>query len=220
MIAIITANTNNFEKGVTHIEQTIPVTFYKFTDENFPPRYNAITPRLQSKIPKMFGWQMVPEHDYYIWIDSSFSLDNPDTVKWALKQCEGVDAAFLKHPVRNTIKEENAFVMERIQTAIQKNALHRYTYTRYNNEFFDDQTREIEADKEFIDNTLLASGFFIYRNNERVRNLMKEWWYFVSRYNLDDQLSLPYAIYKSKCQANIIDENFMNNPYLKHWRTK
>jgi len=215
--AIITANTNNFEKDFKYVDQSIPVDFYLFNDENFPPRYKAITPRLQSKIPKMFGWQLAPGYDYYIWVDGSFAL-SPDTAKWALDQCKD-DAAFLKHPYRNTIQEENDFIKERIQRAADRKSPNRYTYRRYFHELFDEQMTEIQSDKGFIDNLLIASGFFIYKNNEKVHNLMKEWWYFTSRYNLVDQLSLPYAIYKSGCKVTIINEDFMNTPYLK-WSRK
>lgn len=201
-----------FEIQVDPAEQSVPVDFYRFTDENFPPRYKAMTSRLQAKIPKMFGWQMVPDYDYYIWIDSSFALLNPDSVKWFLEQCEGVDAAFFKHPDRNTIQEEADFIKNKIAEG------NRYLCCRYPNELGDEELAEIRADKDFVDNLLIAAGFFIYRNNEKIHNLMKEWWYFTSRYNVNDQLGLPYAIYKSGCKVKIINENYLKCPYLTFTR--
>ena len=73
-IAVITANLGNFDPNVDYAEQSLAYDFYKFTDENFPPRFNSMTPRLQARIVKMFGWQMVPPHDLYIWVDSSCIL--------------------------------------------------------------------------------------------------------------------------------------------------
>ena len=213
--AIISANLGNFEKSVEHVRQSIPVDFYRFTDENFPPRHRAMTPRLQARIPKLFGWQMIPSYDYYIWVDGSFTLSSPDSAKWLIGHCQGVDAAFLKHPLRETIQQETDFIKGRINKFITKQSSRHYLYDRYHNELFDEEMAEINADKGFDDKLLIASGYFIYKNNDRVRNLMKEWWYHISRYNIMDQIGLSYAIYKSKCRVKIIDEDYLNTQYLK-----
>jgi len=209
-ICLITANMGNFDRVEEPIKQSIPVDFYRFTDDNFPPRYCAMTPRLQARLVKLFGWQMIPNYDYYIWVDSSLTITNPDAVKWLLKQCSGVDMAFFKHPDRDTIQEEYDFIKKKIEEG------NYYLCPRYTNELLDEQLAEIKADKGFTDNLLIASGVFIYKNNPKVHNLMKEWWYHTSRYHIVDQLGLPYAIYKSECKVNIIKEHYMKNPYLKY----
>ena len=76
---------------------------------------------------------------------------------------------------------------------------------------------KIQANKNFVDDKLFAAGCFIYRNNPRVRKVMREWWYYVSRYHTNDQLSLPYVIWK-KVSFRITDENFLNSRYLKFLR--
>jgi hypothetical protein len=67
---------------------TCTLTFHRFTDANFPPRPLAMTSRLQAGIPKMFGWQLRPGHDVYIWIDASRGLLRDDSVAWFLEQLE------------------------------------------------------------------------------------------------------------------------------------
>ena len=213
-ICIITANLGGFDKNHEHIKQSIPIDFYRFTDDNFPPRYNAMTPRLQARIPKIFGWQMVPGYDYYVWVDSSLALENPNTVKWFLEQLGKADMAFFKHPDRNTLQEECDFVKKKIA---ERNY---YLIPRYENELFDEFLAEIKADEGFVDNLLIANGAFIYRNNPKTHDLMKEWWYHTSRYNINDQLGLPYAIYKSECDIKIIEEHYMRTPYLTYTRNK
>src|SRR3972149_2915394 len=52
-----------------HVVQTMPVSYFFFNDDNFPPRIKAMTPKLQTKIVKMFAWQMVPNFDYYLWVE-------------------------------------------------------------------------------------------------------------------------------------------------------
>lgn len=209
-IIILTANLGNIDKNQNPVEQNIPVDFCRFTDKDFPPRYCAITPRLQARIPKMFGWQMIPGYDYYIWIDSSLTIFNPETVQWFLRKCGGMDVAFFKHPDRDTIEEEAEFIKNKIAEG------NYYLKPRYTNELIDEQLKEIQSDKDFKDNFLIASSAFIYKNNTNIHRLMKEWWYHTSRYHIVDQLGLPYAIYKSNSSVNIIDEHYMYNPYLKY----
>lgn len=212
-IAVITANLGDFDKRIDYAPQSVPYDFYLFTDENFPPRYCAMTPRLQAKFPKMFGWQMVPEHDYYLWVDSSFTLPHPDSVKWFMQQCKDVDLALLKHPERNSIQQEADFLKKKFARKSQ------YVISRYQNELLDEQVEAIKSDKNYEDNQLFAGGFIIYRNVAAVREAMKEWWYHTSRYAIEDQLSLPYAMWKSGCNYRVVPDNFLKTPYLKYVRS-
>ena len=170
-IAVITANLGDFDPKINGVEQSVPYDFYRFTDENFPPRHKAMTPRLQARIVKMFGWQMVPGYDYYIWVDSSLVLSHRDSVRWFIDQCDGVDMAVFKHPERNTIQQEADFLKERL------NRNDPYIVSRYENELIDPQLAEIKADKSFADQNLFASSAFVYKNNPKVQNVMFHWWY-------------------------------------------
>jgi hypothetical protein len=226
-IVVISANLGNFDAVTEHVPQSIPADYYRFTDENFSPRKMAMTPRLQARIPKMFGWQMCQGYDYYIWIDSSLAMLHPDSIKWLLEQCTG-DIAFFIHPDRKTVAQEAEFIKKRIETGSK------YLCTRYTNELIDEQLAEIQADNTYKDDLLLATGSFIYKNNPKVHALMKEWWYHTSRYHSVDQLGLPYAIYKTRCNVNVIKhelydstcsirvikEHYMHTPYLTYVRTR
>ena len=231
-IAVISANIGDFDEVKEDVIQSIDATFYRFTDNNFPPRHMAMTSRLQARIPKMFGWQMCPGYDYYIWKDSSLAMLHPDSIKWFLEQCPG-DIAFFIHPDRKTIQQEADFIKKRIKDGSK------YLSTRYANELIDEQLAEIQGDKTYTDNLLLATGSFIYKNTPKVHALMKEWWYHTSRYHSVDQLGLPYAIYKtdcnvtiinkdgkpyaiydSKCSVRVINEHYMHTPYLTYVRTR
>jgi hypothetical protein len=209
-VAVITANLGGFDPNGIYCEQSLPYDFYKFT--NFPPRYNAMTPRLQARIVKIFGWQMVPPHDFYIWVDASCIMSHRDSIKWFLKNCEGVDMAFFKHPERNTIREEADFLKTRLKRR------DKYIVTRYKNELIDEQLAAINTDKSFKDQNLFASTAFVYKNNPKVQNIMFHWWYHTSRYHIIDQLSLPYILFTQRCKVRIISDNYLKIPYLKHIR--
>lgn len=193
----------NFDKQIDPVEQSIPFDFYRFTDKNFPPRFNSLTPRLQARIPKMFGWQMKPGYDLYIWIDSSCTLLDRDSVKWFIEKLGDADIALLKHPNRRTIQEEANYLKIRLL----KNCP--YITPRYKNELIDEQLKEVNPKGQ-----LFASTALIYRNNPQVIEAMKEWWYMTSRFHSIDQLSLTHAV--SKLKVNVIKEKY--SKYLTYVR--
>lgn len=94
-IAVITANLSNNQKPIKNYQQSIPVDYFHFTDENFPPRIKAMTAQLQTKIVKMFSWQIVPYYHYYLWVGDSKYLKSRAAVKKFLDKCE--DVAVLKN---------------------------------------------------------------------------------------------------------------------------
>ena len=162
----------------------------------------------------MFSWQLVPNYDFYIWIDSSCRLSNPNSVKWFLDQCKEVHMAVFKHPHRNTIQEEADYLKERLAMGCP------YITPRYENEDIDGQLAEIKSNKAFADQHLFASTAFIYRNGARTQKVLKEWWYHTSRYHSIDQLSLPYVLFTQSGLTRIIPDNYLKSEYLEYVRNK
>ena len=163
-VAGISANLANIDGEQPHTEQSVPYDYYFYDDQNFPPRSASMTPRLQAKIPKFFGWQMAPGYDYYAWLDSSFTMSHPDTVKWLLGNCRrGIDIATFKHDKRNTIGQKTRRVIKLLSQGSV------YFHTRYDNEWLDEQVAVIEADKDYEDDLLANGGVFIYRNTPQVQ---------------------------------------------------
>jgi hypothetical protein len=199
-IAQITANSGNFDVVHESIEQQgVYIDSFVFTDKNFPPRKLALHPRMQAKIPKMFGWQMVPGYDVYLWIDASFVMAREDTAKWMVEQLDVFDIALFHHPHRNTVKEEFDFIKLHGDTP--------YLKQRYEG--------ELDFEIGVPDTELFASTYFIYRNNSRVHNMMKEWWYYTSRYHVLDQLPLPQVLRESACTVKVIQEDVYANKYFR-----
>jgi hypothetical protein len=207
MIAIITANFGKFDKQIEWEKQ--PCKVIKVDDFNFPLRLNAMTPRLQSKLVKMFMWDIYPNYDYYIWIDASFKMLIGAT-EWLLCKLHTSDIAVIKHPFNKTIKGEYEFLKEHIHT--------KYIDRRYRNELLDEQYDKIAKDKNYIDDCLFCGGIFIYKNTEAIRNMFKEWWFYTTRFHLDDQLSFPYVLKKSGCDYRIIDDDIYHLPFIPYMR--
>ena len=209
-IAVISANLGGFDTKNEHVPQTLAHDYFMFTDKNFPPRFNAMTPRLQAKIPKCFGWQMVPDYDYYLWIDGNLTLTNPDSLKYFYDNCQDHDVVALQHPRRNTVHWEGRYLRRGLKSGS------RYMAGRYANELVDEQIAEIKADKDFVDDILVCGGVFMYRSTPKIHQMLKEWWYHISRYLIMDQCSFSYVLKKSGLRVNIRPDNFNDCPYLAH----
>jgi sarcosine oxidase delta subunit len=213
-VAVITANLGGFERKVVHPPQSIALDFHHFNDVNFPARFNAFKPRLQARVVKMFGWQLVPGYDYYIWIDGSSAFTGPDSARLFMEQSQNADVVVFKHPNRNTIQKEADYLKYRLSINCP------YITPRYENELIDEQLAEIKADKDFKDENLFASTGLVYRNTKAVQDMLKEWWYHTSRYHSIDQLSLPYVLAKSGLRVKVLPDRYSDSKYITYVRNK
>lgn len=205
-IAIVTANFGKFDKEIDPVQQGLQSNFYRFTEENFPLRSKAMSPRLQARIPKMFSWQMAPGYDYYLWVDSSCQLAHPDALKWFMEHLgQDNDMVVFKHPNRDTVQQEADYIKARLA----KNCP--YITPRYQDELIDAQLAEVDPQAQ-----LYASTAFLYRNTPVVQKALKEWWYNTSRFHIVDQLSFPWAI--KDLNKKVIPESYLKIPYLKYVR--
>ena len=213
-VAILSANLGNFDTNISEpVKQDLPegveVVFHRFTDKDFPPIAD-LPSRFQYRIPKMFGWQMFPGYDIYIWMDGGMNLERSDSVKWLLDQLGEADIAFFKHPWRKTVKEEVDHIEQKLKEGNE------YITSRYKNGLHKEQYELAISFPDFIDNTLYASTAFIYRFNLEAINLLTAWWGFQARYYTCDQVNLPYALFNRQEEVNVktINEDVFKNPYV------
>ena len=207
-VAVIQANIGNFDPPIVHEKQSIPCDFYMFDDTNFKLRDKVFTPMMQAKIPKCFGWQLTPGYDYYLWMDGRFALKKPDSLKYYLDLCQGYDMVVMRHYRRPSIYEEWRYIRRGLWQSP-------YIITRYENEFLKEQWDAIVADKEYKDDLLLAAGIFMYKNTPQVQSALKEWWYYITRYLVMDQLAFAYVLKKAGLKLKIIDESHRDNPNIQ-----
>lgn len=180
--------------------------YFLFTDENFPPR-KSLTPRLQAKIPKMFGWQLVPGYDSYLWLDGNITLTR-EGQEHLTKELEGHDIVVLRHPTRPNIRQEVRYTRKGInQQSI-------YMLNRYQNEYLKELYEIIERDKDYVDDLLVIGGIFLYRNTPEVQEMMKEWWYYVTRYIVQDQISFAYVLKKSGLKVKVLNDDFKDCKWI------
>jgi hypothetical protein len=206
-IAVLTANLGKFDSNTDPVKQDTDFTFHRWTDDNFPPII-GVTPRMQYRIPKMFGWQMFPGYDYYIWLDGSMSLQHEHSVKFFVDRCLDYDIAVFKHPWRNTIQEE----VNHIEDYLKKD--NQYMVSRYKNGLHKEQYIDISRETAYIDDKLYASTAFIYKNTPIVRSALINWWTLTTRYFTCDQVALPYVLWKNRLKVNVIKKDIFNIPYI------
>lgn len=213
-IAVLSANLGEIDSPVTHTNQLVAADYFTFTDENFPLRDRAMTSRLQAKIPKMFGWQLEPDYDVYMWLDGNIRLAHIESLQYFLDALEGHDVVVLQHPERDTIHWEYRYNWR----GLNNNAPSNYLRARYTNEWLDEQYQVIEGDKDFTDDLLVNGGVFMYRNTPEVQTMLKEWWYHVTRYLIMDQLSWAYVLKKSGLKVKVLDDVFNDCMWLEDAR--
>lgn len=211
-LLIHSANLGSFDKVVPPIDQELPdgidqIDYHCFTDSDFPP-ITGLTPRLQYRIPKCFGWQMYPDHDYYLWLDGSLSLVKEDSARWFLDQLGDADILVFKHPTRNSIQEESDHIEDHLQKGKP------YITARYKNGLHKEQLADIQLDTDYIDDHLYASTAFLYRDSEEVRDVLRLWWLHQSRYYTCDQLAFTYAL--RTLAVKVINENPFKASHMKN----
>lgn len=202
------------ELKTTWLKQTteeFDVTYNRYDNNNYPSRENSMSARLKGKIHRMLEWEEYPDYDYYIWMDSTFHILKPDAIKYAVASIGSADICLFPHPDRHSIREELDLVNELVK---QGNP---YIISRYGGERINQQVRHYYLDEDFVDDTLFATGCFIYSRNlveNREHNLMKEWFYHNCIWSVQDQLSLPYLIKKMQVNYNLFDTDIYHNPYF------
>jgi hypothetical protein len=206
-VALLSANLGRFDMPMEWVPQVVPgheVSVHRFDDHTFPPR-TSLTPRLQAKAIKVLGYQFVPNADVYVWVDASFALLRDDCVAWLLEQMGSKDAVFFKHPFRQTVGEERAFLKAKLAEGNQ------YITKRYAGEW----------DGPWPDHDpLYAAGIFAYRPTAAVLAMLDRWWQQIARYHINDQLSLPWAIRTSTTDIAVIDADIYGGSPFTFVRTR
>jgi hypothetical protein len=211
---VVSASLGGFDKQFQNVPQSVPHDFHLFTDENFPPRDKSMSPRLQAKIPKCFAFELLPGYDAYLWLDGNLRFPHPESLRYYLDALEGYDLVVLRHPNRPNIRQEVRYTRKGI------NQQSNYILSRYPGEFLKEQYEVIEKDKRYVDDLLVIGGIFLYRNTPQVQAMLKEWFYYQTRYIVQDQISFPYVIKNSGVKYNVLEDVYDQTPYLTHIKHK
>ena len=158
------------------------------------PSLESTKNRLLAKLPKILFYKLVPqEYDYYVWVDSKFTLLD-GWIKGVLdmiKEGGCFDMAVCAHSERASIKSEYKY-MERYMRKGSANLCSKYILADLHR-----QIHDYLSDSSFKDDSLYECGFMIFSRAVLEHKDFLEMWYAHNYYySIQDQLSLPYLINK------------------------
>jgi hypothetical protein len=221
-VAIITANYGNYDSiKEVNVYNKDYFDWYLFTDKplkndtynviqyplNFQYAHNNDYNRLNAKYIKCqaLNIDILKKYEYIIWSDSSLQIKNKNLVKDIIELLKKKEELyFYQHYCRNNIKDEYE---------ISK------TLPKYKNHNMEEQIKkyincdcqcqcqcdcQCDCESNF---GLYECGIFIFKNNEKNIKIMNDWWEENVKYSYQDQLSLPYVLWKNNTKPFILNES-------------
>jgi len=153
-------------------------------------------PRMDSKWCRMLSHAVLSEYDHTIWVDASFLLgDVQKFVDLCVSALDQSDTALFLHPERQDILSE-----AEASTAIWRN--------KYAGEPLLQQVRHYQDHGLPSPHRLWAGGIQIRNNRSaRIAELNSLWMEECVRWSYQDQLSLPYVLWKLGVEPAVIPGN-------------
>lgn len=160
-----------------------------------------MSPRLASKLPKMQPFDYV-DADVVVWLDASFTIDAPGFRDFCVKAVDGNDLATWAHPDR---AERDCLYLE---------ALECYWWAKYRDEPLEAQVTAYRAEGMPEGFGLWACGTVVWRNTDQARDFGRRWLIECVRWSIQDQVSLPYLLWKYRPRLAELPDHEYQNPFL------
>jgi hypothetical protein len=189
---LVTANIGGIDSSRPPIQN-----MFQYSD--FPSKLPS---RLQSKYYKMCTHWLHPEYDAYVWIDSSFEV-HEGLIEWMIEQMGDADCAFFSHLHRNSIVDECNFVEQQMSFGNQ------YLVARYAGQPMKEQVQSYLREGFNPRFGLYGGGLFIRKNTPKVNHAFDHWYIENTKWTIQDQLSLPYILWKHELKFKVIDKDLL-----------
>ena len=151
----------------------------KALDFTLDPAYKG---RRNAKIYKVAPHLFLPDYDYWIWVDPTHDVVvHPKQI--FTDHLQDKEIGLWRHPIRNCIYQEATTLLE-----LKWDHPHLIT----------SQMEHYKKEGYPEDNGLIEAPVLIRKNTSRIQTMNLRWWEQICRYSSRDQLSLPYALWKSK----------------------
>lgn len=212
-IALITAIFGDYDTLKVVPDQTINIDKFCFTNSKILPEeefngWKLIYPdyprpdlhnRMKAKYFRMLSHTIkeLKQYEIIVWVDASLQVIDPDFIRHITIFLDDYKIKFYNHHVRDCIYEE---------------AIISSTYfKKYAAEPIEQQIKSYKEEGYPQKNGLIETGCFARIINNDTNKLMEDWWLENIKYSYQDQISLPYVLWKNNFKPFIINENIHNN---------
>lgn len=163
------------------------------------PRYDH--PRLAAKWFKTRPDKALPQYRYTIWIDGSVAISTDAFASQVLASLNNSGLALCRHPDRDSVFDEVPASLE---------------MRKYKGLPLREQVEHYRAQGYDGNNGLYAAGILVRDSaNERIRRLGRLWMEENIRWSYQDQLSLPYLLWRLGLSPGIIPYYLWDNPLFR-----
>ncbi len=166
------------------------------------------TSRMDAKWYKMSARHLFPEHEWSIYLDASVRVKQPhqmvSAVRAALDQKGSEGLAFFSHP-------------EDPLRSLEDEALFSMTFPKYAGEPCVDQVlhyRHAGMSSLDSDYRLYAGGVIGRMHWEMTERFEKAWFDECVHWSVQDQLSLPYVLWRQRRMPGVIPGSIYDNEFL------
>ena len=157
-------------------------------------------PRLAAKRPKMLPW-LFTDCDAAVWLDASFEITSPRFHSWALQHLERDDFVVWVHPEGRIDFADEAEIC--------------WDWPKYAGYDIRGQVQAYLADGMPRGWGLFACGTLGYRFTPEVKALGAAWYAEQEEWSIQDQVSLPYLLWRTGLPFGHWQGNEYENPYLR-----
>jgi len=158
--------------------------------------------RLAAKVPKMLPFDYV-DSDFAVWLDASFEVVDTALANFCRDSLGNNDFVVWGHPEnRDCLYQEATYCQD---------------WPKYCEYPIREQTSFYRSEGMPEHFGLFAAGTIVWRNNKNARDFGKAWLTENERWSIQDQISLPYLLWKLQPAAGTFALGEFDNPYLRYY---
>jgi hypothetical protein len=148
----------------------------------------------------MHGDRGIYDYRHVIWVDACVQITSPQFARRMIAAVGDNGLAMLRHPFRNCLYEEAA-ISQRLQ--------------KYAGQPIAQQVAQYRREGYPENNGLMAGTVFARKLDPEIDILFDEWWRENLHWSLQDQISLPYVLWKHHRWFDVVDISLSANPLFR-----
>ncbi len=220
-VCIYTSIFDGFDDLKVPVPQTIACDYICFTDD---VETNTVAPwraihcddrflpgadvRLRSRLLKHSAHRAMREtgveYDFTIWVDASIRILRDTFAERFVEAARASGMALVRHPERDCIYEE-------VKATFLPSVAHKYPLGRLL-----EQAAAYREQGYPERNGLLACGVVArHMDSDNVRRIDEAWFDEVRRWSVQDQVALPYVLWRLGVDVGVVDLNLWRNPLFE-----